>query len=83
MTRVDFIFDNTPHYALYEIVSSDGTDEYYLELRDRSLITEFGLAITFRTTPAGRLRPAAAHTPRTIDLLETILRSINPAAASR
>jgi len=82
MTRVDFVFDGAPHYALYEVSSLDGTDEYYLELRDRALISEFGLGITCRTNNEGRLLPEEADTPRKKALLETILLAIDQEAAS-
>ena len=83
MNRVDFIFDNTLHYALYEILSLDGTDEYYLELRDRSLISEFGLGIKFRRDSEGRLLLRDNDNPRKKELLETILLSIDHEATRK
>jgi hypothetical protein len=77
MNRVDFIFDNAAHYALYEILGLDGTDEYYLELRDRSLISEFGLSIRFKRDSEGQLQLRDNDNPRKKDLLETILLSID------
>ena len=83
MIRVDFVFDNARYYALYEVIPLDGVDEYYLELRDRSLISEFGLDITFKRDRGGRLQPSAGDTPRKIALLQTILRSIDQEATSK
>jgi len=83
MTRVDFVFDGAPHYALYEVTGLDGTDEYYLELRDRGLISEFGLGITFKANDEGRFLPGNSDTPRKKALLETILLAIDQEAASR
>ena len=76
MNTVEFRFDDTPHYALYELIHLDGVEQYYLELRDRSLITEFGLELRFRLSPDGRLSPGDAGDQRKKDLLETILVSI-------
>ena len=77
MNKVEFIFDGAPHYALYEVFHADGMDEYYLELRDRSLIAEFGLEIKFKRTPDGNLPPENDKDLRKKDLLETILLSID------
>ena len=81
MNRVDFVFDNATHYALYEDVHLDGAVEYYLELRDRSLISEFGLAIQFRRNHEGRIQLPATATSRTKALLDTILLSIDQQSA--
>jgi len=77
MNRVDFTFDNAAHYALYEAIHLDGSVEYYLELRDRSLINEFGLAIQFSMDSGGRLVLRDNDNPRKKELLETILLSMD------
>jgi hypothetical protein len=79
MNRVDFTFDNATHYALYEIVHLDGSLEYYLELRDRLLISEFGLVIQFKRDPEGRVLLPGSGNPRKKALVDTILLSIDQA----
>lgn len=83
MNRIDFTFDDAPHYALYEIISLDGSAEYYLELRDRPLINEFGLSLRFRRDSEGRLQPDPDASPRKTALLKTILLSIDGETTSR
>ncbi len=77
MNKVEFIFDGSPHYALYNIAHPDGVEEYYLELRDRPLIAEFGLSVRFRRDSDGQLILAEAADSRKKNLLETILLSID------
>ena len=83
MIRVDFIFDDAPYYGLYEVLHLDGMDEYYLELRDRALIREFGLGITFRRNNDGSLLAGHADTPRKTRVLQIILLAIDREAASK
>ncbi|HEY4147874.1 MAG TPA: hypothetical protein VGM41_03045 [Chitinophagaceae bacterium] len=77
MNKVEFIFDGSPQYALYNITHLDGVEEYYLELRDKSLIAEFGLSLRFRRDRDGQLDPTTTAGGRKKNLLETILLSIN------
>jgi hypothetical protein len=77
MNRVEFIFDNASYYALYEIMQLDGVEDYYLELRDRSLISEFGLAIHFKKDNNGALQLDEGSGARKRQLLEAIVQSIN------
>ena len=92
MNRVEFVFDDRPYYALYEVVYPDGVAAYYLELRDRDLIKEFGLGIKFTRDSEGHLQlietdtPAGAgpqnNTPRKKELIKAILLSIDRQTAS-
>ena len=92
MNRVEFVFDDRPYYALYEVLHLDGVAEYYLELRDRDLIKEFGLGIKFKRDGEGHLQftgtgtpPGAGlenNTPRKKELIKAILLSIDRQTAS-
>ena len=81
MNRIEFTFDNASHYALYEIMHLDGMEDYYLELRDRVLISEFGIAIHFKRDAHGGLHCDGGDNAREKHLLETIVMCINGAAA--
>ena len=92
MNRVEFVFEDRPFYALYDVLHLDGIAEYYLELRDRDLIKEFGLGIRFKRDHEGHLQLTDTGTlpgtgpqsniPRKKELIKAILLSIDRQTAS-